>query len=251
MIVANLATYPPRRDALLPVVQAIAPQVDRLNVVLNQYDDTLPELSGIANVEQIIPDYDTKDVGKFYPDVSGAEYVFLIDDDLIYPADFVSKTIERFDALGSGKFMGGYHASLYTKPEFSLSPKKLLKRLRYSDDRIADYRKPYRFYEQLNAPVVVDQVATNAAILRGADFPPHDFMAGSQKFVDVRLAAWCFQHGIRPVALPKDAGWLGEVRFEETIFRDFTRKNPPHVAAEIWSYAFKIEGRGMPLNPPA
>ena len=70
MIIANLATYPPRRENLLPVVQAIAPQVDQLNVVLNQYDAELPELVDIPNVKQIIPHEDTKDVGKFYPDVS-------------------------------------------------------------------------------------------------------------------------------------------------------------------------------------
>jgi hypothetical protein len=248
MIIANLATYPPRREHLLPVVQAIAPQVDQLNVVLNQYDATLSELDSIPNVKQILPDYDTKDVGKFYPDTTGADYVLMIDDDLIYPADFVEKTVARFEALGSGKFLGGYHASLYQKPEFSLSPKKLVKFLRYKEQRIADYRSPFRFYETLEQPVVVDQIATNAAIMRGADFPPHDYMAGSQKFVDVRLAKWCFEHDIRPVALPKDAAWLGEVRFEETIFHSFTRQNPPHVAEEIWSYAFKVPGRGAPLK---
>ena len=37
MIVANLATYPPRTSNLLQAITAIAPQVDRLNVVLTQY----------------------------------------------------------------------------------------------------------------------------------------------------------------------------------------------------------------------
>jgi len=37
MIVANMAIYPPRLDDMLQVVRAPAPQVDRLNVVLNEY----------------------------------------------------------------------------------------------------------------------------------------------------------------------------------------------------------------------
>lgn len=251
MIIANLATYPPRRENLLPVVQAIAPQVDQLNVVLNQYDAELPELVDIPNVKQIIPHEDTKDVGKFYPDVSDADYVFMIDDDLIYPADFVKRSVASLTALGPSGFMGGYHASLYVKPSFSLSPKKLFAWARYADVKIADYRAPFRFYETLEQPTVVDQIATNAAIMRGADFPPYEFMAGSQKFVDVRLARWCFEHDIRPVALPKVEGWLGEVRFEETIFNGFTRNNHPHVSEEIWTYAFKVPGRGAPVTPDA
>lgn len=248
MIVATLATYPPRRSNLLPVVQALDPQVDRLHVVLNQYEEALPELESFESVRQIVPDYDTKDVGKFYSDVSDADYVLTVDDDLIYPEDFVSKTIERFEALGEGRFLGGYHASLYQRASFSWSPKKLLKWFRYSDACIADYRRIFHFYKGLEDPVVVDQIATNASIMRGADFPPHDYMRGSQKFVDVRLAKWCFERGIRPVALPRIAGWLDEVRFEETIYRGFTRSNPPHVAEEIWTYAFQVEGRGQVLD---
>ena len=244
MIVANLATYPPRESNLAAVVKAILPQVDRLNIVLNQYNAPLPAFEGEAKITQLIPQEDQKDVGKFYPDVSGADWVFMIDDDMIYPADFVARSITAMETLGTGRYLGGYHGSLYYEPSFTLSPKALLKYLRYKPDNIADYRRPFRFYEGLAAPTIVDQIATNAALMRGADFPPHSFMAGSQKFVDVRLARWCFEQGIRPVCLPREAGWLGEVRFDETIFHGFTRQNSAHVANEIWTYALKVPGRG-------
>ena len=243
-VVANLATYPPRQSHLPAVVEAIAPQVDRLNLILNQYDTPIPALAHVANLSQIVPDHDTRDAGKFYPDTTGADFVFLNDDDLIYPADFVARSIASLTAVRS-RAMGGYHGSLYYRPGFSLVPGRLKKWLRYRDDRIADYRRPLRFYEALERPTVVDQIATNAAILRGPDMPPYGFMASSQKFVDVRLARWCFERGILPVCLPRPAGWLSEVRFEETIFRDFTRTNPPHVAEEIWSYALKVPRRGQ------
>ena len=245
MIIANLATYPPRRENLLPVVQAITPQVDRLNVVLNQYEAELPELAGIANVNQIIPHEDTKDVGKFYPDVSDADFVFMIDDDLIYPPEFVAQSVASLSALGPSGYMGGYHASTYYVPTFSLLPKRLIKWLRYSELRIANYRKKHRISEAVKPPVVVDQIATNAAIMRGADFPSYDYMASSQKFVDVRLAKWCFENGIAPVALPKVAHWFGQVKFEETIFHGFTRKNHQHVSDEIMTFAFKVPGSGQ------
>ncbi len=247
MIVANLATYPPRREAVLGVVRTIAPQVDRLNVVLNQFDAPLPELASFENVEQIIPTSDTKDAGKFYPTTSDARYVLMIDDDIIYPANYVSKTLHALEDLGESGVLGGYHGSIYQKPKFSLTKRKLRKWFSYiTRGNLADFRKVHVFRNELKAPVVVDQIATNAAIMRGQDMPPYSFMADSQKFVDVRLARWCFEKNITCICLPRDAGWLSDIRFDETIYEGFTQTNPPHVTREILSYAFKNPASGRP-----
>jgi hypothetical protein len=123
MIVANLATYPPRRLHLIAVVGTIAPQVDRFNVVLNEYEELIPELNSFGNVRQVLPPEDLKDAGKFLPDTTGASHVFLVDDDLIYPSDFVAHTLASLAALPPGRFMGGYHGSIYQKPPFSLKPR--------------------------------------------------------------------------------------------------------------------------------
>src|SRR5690606_1183095 len=101
--------------------------------------------------------------GKFYPDCTGAAHVFLIDDDLVYPPDYVSRTLAAMQALGDLPAMGGYHGSLYYRPTPSLNPRRMWDYLSFTDRRIALYRKPLRFYEALERPVVVDQIATNAA----------------------------------------------------------------------------------------
>lgn len=248
MIVANLETYPPRRSALVDVAARIAPQVDQLNIVLNEYDAELPELKSFDNVVQILPAEDTKDVGKFYPDVSDAEFVALIDDDLVYPQDYIIRAIESLKALGPGRFCAGYHASMYQKPAKPTSLKTLVRWLRYGESRIAEYRKVFTFDKGQSEALIVDQVASGTAIMRGTDMPSYAFMAGSQKYVDVRLARWCFENAITPVVLPRSEGWFGRVEFEETIYRTFTKKNPPHVSKEIMSFAFKTKGRGSPIG---
>ena len=205
-------------------------------------------MKNLENVVQVIPTQDTKDAGKFYPDVHMAKYVLLVDDDMIYPNDFVSQTIKEFESLGDSGIVGGYHGSLYLMPRPSLRPKSIRKRLAYRPERIAKYRKVYLYRRSLNRPVVVDQVGTGAAVLRGSDMPPYEYMRDSRKFVDVRLAKWCFENNIRPVALPRRKGWLSGIEFEETIYRGFTCTDPPHVADEIWTYAFKVRDRGKKLN---
>ncbi|MGR3323107.1 MAG: hypothetical protein ACU0DK_14385 [Pseudooceanicola sp.] len=252
MIVANLATYPPRLSNLGAVVERIAPQVDRLNVVLNEFDSVPAFLEGRDNVVAVIPEHDTKDVGKFYPDVSGAEYVLLIDDDLVYPADYVARTVERFVAAArGGRLMAGYHGSVYRRPRPSLNPGTMLAWMRYDPSRIADYRRIYTFDQGMAEATILDQVATGVAILRGPDLPPYAYMRDSQKFVDVRMAKWCHEHDIPRIGLPKPENWITAVKFRETIFRGFTRKNPPQVAAEIWEYAFKTEGAGRAWSAAA
>lgn len=241
MIVANLATYPPRRCGMLEVVRSLAPQVDQLNVVLNDYSDIPRELARFGRVSPVIPFENTVDVGKFYVQPEPDDYVMYVDDDIYPREDFVSRTIDRFKALGPGKWLGGYHGSIYCKPGMN----QPLRLLRYSRRRIAKYRKVWSCNDALADPMIVDQIATNSAITRGKDAPTYEFMRDSRKFVDVRLARWCFERGITPVCLERENGWLKIGRYGgESIHNTFTSRHYAHVADEIWSYAFKVKGRG-------
>src|SRR6056297_575058 len=249
MITANMATFPPRSEGLRDVVARILPQVDQLNIVFNEYDKIPEEYQNTRGLTPIIPHEDTKDVGKFYPDVSKSDYVLFVDDDVDYPDDYVSETVEKFECLPAGRFLGGYHTSIYRKPELGAS---LYKARRYtlfflSPKRIAEFRKVYTFRHDLDVPIFVDQVATNSAIIRGRDMPPYIYMRDSQKFVDVRLARWCFEKGIIPIALPRKANWLKTEPDEYSIFRTFTQKHPSHVAEEIRQFAFKHDYVGQSL----
>ncbi|MBN2629364.1 MAG: hypothetical protein JXR75_02350 [Rhodobacteraceae bacterium] len=240
MIVANLATYPPRRDGLLDVVAALAPQVDRINVILNEYAEVPLELAALGNVNPVIPHENTMDVGKFYVAPDPEDTVFYVDDDIHPGIDFIERTVERFEALGPGRWLGGYHGSLYTRPTL----RRPIKYLAYRPHRIAAHRDIIACNNELDRPKIMDQIATNSAILRGRDAPPYDFMRDSRKFVDVRLARWCFAHDITPVCLPRKQDWLKVGRYGgDSIHNSFTSKHFRHVADEIWTYAFKVKGR--------
>lgn len=260
MIIANLATYPKRHQFLQQIVEAVAPQVDRLNIVLNEYKKVPTELKSFPNVNPIIPPEDLKDTGKFFPDVSKAELVLLLDDDILYPSDYVEQTVSRYQALGDQPIIASYHGSVYRQPVFRqcYDRKKRTKRnpsilnrlqnypqelLTYKS-RLADFRWVSVFYREQTAPTVVDQVASGVAIMKAKDMPPFDYMASSQKFVDVRLARWVFERGLKGITLPRTQGWLAPIRYDETIFNDFTEKNPKHVNDEIRVFAGRISNAG-------
>ncbi len=252
MIVANLATYPPRKSNLTSVIHALLPQVDKLNVVLNQYEVLPKELENIENLNLIIPKEDTKDAGKFYPDVSDAEWVLFVDDDVVYPPNYASLTVERARKLNSRRILGGYHTSIYRRPYFRLELEEFRRWSIYLARwwKVSNLRETKSFQHKVEEVFLVDQVATNSAIIHGSLVPPYSFMRTSQKFVDVRLARWCFEKGILSVALPKEANWLSTGDDEESIFRTFTSKHHRHVAKEIHSFAFKRDyiGKKFDLN---
>ncbi len=252
MIQANLATYPPRLSNLENVVRALNPQVDRLNVVLNQFEDVPAFLSDYDKVVPIIPDEDTKDVGKFYPSSEEATYVFFVDDDVVYPAEYIAQSVAAFEKLQNPRSFAGYHCSTYVRPKFSLTPQGARNyfRLVVKPRKIDGYRHFIHFGTTTDRFVLVDQVATNASMMRGSDMPPYAYMRDSQKFVDVRIAKFCFENGIDRVSLPRQKSWLSEVPFEETIVHGFTTTSPAHVGREIWEYAFKDKrvGSDAPIH---
>lgn len=254
MIAANLATYPPRISFLPRVVAAIAPQVDSLNVVLNEYEAVPDFLRGYDNVRPLLPEHDTMATGKFYPDTGDAEYVLLVDDDVIYPDDFVARSLAEFQSLDVPRAVAGHHCSIFERPAPALSVEGMRNYLRFHlrPSRIPSYRRILHFGLEIPDPVHVDQVATNACILRTEDMPPYDYMRTAIKFVDIRLARWCFEQSITPVCLPHEKDWLLPceavgVAFDETIVKDFLAKHPPQVAREIWQYAFRRDNLGTPV----
>lgn len=240
-----MATFPPRRSKLDIVISSIAPQVDQMNVVLNEFDSVPEEFSAPENVIFHIPETDTKDTGKFLPDVGDAEFVFTLDDDIHYPADYIEKTIAHVETLGPDPFVAGYHASWYLKSKPGLfSELKRRARLLIWPNHMARYREMIHFATACNEAICVEQLGTGTLVMRGKHYPGFSAMQSSQKFVDVRFAAICHNAGLPRVCLPREAGWLEPIDFSENcmggdIYTDFTSSYPEHVTDEIRTFAFQ------------
>lgn len=235
--VGHMATYPARSDTLEVVVNRIADQLDKLTVVLNEYSSH-PQGDFRSNVDFIIPNEDLKDVGKFLPEVDPDDFVFMFDDDILYPDDYVTSTLNKIkDHTGPAIF--GYHGSRYLPAKLSWNPISwygcavhflFAGNLRKS-------RKVFHFQRHVSKWFKVDQLGSGVAVARGVHLPPFEVMRDSQKFTDVRLALWAKRTEIPLFCLPHSAGWLETLDFEEEIFRSFTRRTPENVLREIYEFA--------------
>ena len=104
MVLASMATIPSRREMLRDCVNSLLVQCDRVRVFLNNYPD-VPEFLKHPRVEvRRSQDWDDRgDAGKFFwidKDRAEGGYRLIIDDDLIFPPDFVDVMTQKVAATG-------------------------------------------------------------------------------------------------------------------------------------------------------
>jgi len=114
-VIVGLASYPAREDGMMAVVKAISPQCDEMHVALNEYEgDRLAKvLRRLEPYKNVFPkayagEDDLGCQNKFRAvDLCGDyDYFLTVDDDWLYPANYVAKMVS-----GCAKFDGGAFVS--------------------------------------------------------------------------------------------------------------------------------------------
>ncbi|OKP04809.1 glycosyltransferase [Xenorhabdus eapokensis] len=104
--IASMASIPERECNLFFSVHSIYPQVDELNVYLNGYKE-IPEFlkRDKINIYMSYQFGDFGDASKFYPLMNKTGYLFTLDDDLIYPPDYMKKLIGKIEKYERNAFI--------------------------------------------------------------------------------------------------------------------------------------------------
>ena len=207
MIVANMATYPKRKHIIEESVKRLLPQVDILNLCLNEYEKIPNELLKYKKLNAFIPEHDYKDMGKFVPNVHKDDYVFLIDDDIIYPENYVSVLLNTYKKYEHLNIVLGVHGIIYSD-------------LQTSDQKL---RTVFHFTKHLDKNRVVNQLGTGTVCLKGRQMPDLSFMIGSEKFVDVRFALYLHSNHVSSICIKRNSNWMQELKQEESIWQTFTQ----------------------------
>lgn len=136
-----IASFPPRKESLEKTISSVLPQLDRICVYLNNYEavpDFLkhPKIQVVRSQEAL---GDLRDNGKFYaiPSDKG-HYIFTLDDDIIYPADYVARMIHNIEMLGR-QVVVGLHGVIFPEEDFSkLQQRKVFHFAAKSNGRFVD-----------------------------------------------------------------------------------------------------------------
>jgi hypothetical protein len=219
--VGHVATYPARSANLPVMLESVAPQLDEICVVLNQYTKKQQQrLPRLDNVTYIIPKEDLKDTGKFLPPRGPDEYVFLMDDDLEFPPDYAATLVELHERLRKENIAVGVHGVVYSDLFEGAAPSRFVA----------------KFDKALERPLLVNQLGTGCVMIRGDLLPPFEYMQTAQRFVDVRFARYCHESRIGMICVPRPSGWVKDLEPEESIFESYTRTHHKEQLEEVLSF---------------
>lgn len=219
-VIANICSIPSRVDTLAQVVDRILPQVDHLNVFLDKYD-TVPEFltarPAITVRRSAEFDTDFRDNAKFldFDDrkKTGKPFHYLtLDDDIVYPHDYVRTLVDRLDAFDN-RVIAGVHGVVCEEQPSAY----------FRNRFIYHYRR-----DALAAPRLVNNLGTGTACFHDALFDtldPRRWPLGGM--VDIFLSLEARQRNIPMLAIDRHAGWLRDfegARETTTLFSEFHDK---------------------------
>lgn len=192
LVRAHMATFPARAGIFRRVVEAMLPQVDRMVIVFNEMDEAPADLEADPRIEAITTDRDTKDLGRFFSRPDPDDIVFLVDDDIAYPADYVARSIAEASRIGWDGHVFGYQGM-----EF-----------RHGDGQQQRGWQVIRFPDALSQAQGVRMLGTGTALARGDAIPTISAMAPYLGHADVGFALLNLRAGRKAWALPRPGKWL-------------------------------------------
>lgn len=198
MITASMSTIAWRETGLASAVASILPQVDRLNVFLQRYTETPAYLE--HEKIQVLRDGlapESAALGasaKFHWLWHGLVddgYHFTVDDDIVYPSDYVSYCIGKIEEYGRRAIVG-FHGAIY-KPRMR----------HYFKDR-----QTWHFEHECDADRFVHILGTGTASFHTSTLKltRADFAQGNS--CDLYLGIACQKQHVPVVCLKRAGGYL-------------------------------------------
>lgn len=195
-VTANIATQPHRFWNLLTTLESIRGQFDEVRIYLNGYDSVPDEL--IEYTTYI--GKDLTDNGKMFWSGNPNEYYFTIDDDMIYPSDYVEITIplikDRIVCYDGKKTIGigqSYYNSHIT----------------------------YSFLKEIDSEKNVEIGKSGLMAFNTNIFKPNLWKSPISKMCDVIIGLEAALYNIPIVCLPHKDSWIKSTISGTSIYKEF------------------------------
>jgi len=200
--IVNVASYN-RIESLVKSLESIIDQCDVINVTLNSHDGDIPEILYHDKINLMLSDNSLGDAMKFYMLDKSDGYYLTIDDDLIYPPNYVEYMIAKCKEYGNTRVMTLHGRNFSSFPITSY------------------YRSATERYACLNTVkknVIVQFGGTGVMCFHtdlfkvGIDY----FMAPNM--ADVWIGRYCLDNKIEILCLRHESGFIKYIPQKTTIY---------------------------------
>jgi hypothetical protein len=210
------------------MLKTIEDQFDVIRICLNEFEECPKFIRDNPKIEWTIPDNNLTDNGKFRP-LSFVrrkpEYYFTLDDDILYPANYVEETVKNIDEYGT---IVTYHGR-----------RLLAKGLHYYQEHEFHGCR----YEQTAEPFEVDVCGTGVCAFR-TDYMDASNIAYSpdQLMSDLVFSLEAAKQGKTIGIFKRPEGWIKDMEVKDSIFKHFQqnpRERQTELANEIFDLRYK------------
>jgi len=208
-VTVSLASIPSRRENLRQVVASLLPQVDKLNVYLNDYQD-VPDflLSPKIGVGRSQETGDLGDAGKFFWCEKIPGWQLTTDDDIVYPPDYVKTLIAKAEYYGR-RVVIGVHGSKLLQPFVSYFRS----------------RKIVHCNSKVDHDTLVNAIGTGVACWHSSTLTVKRSDFKLPNMGDIWMSLVAKKQGIPLVVIAHQKGWLNLLQSTEPTLFDRYRHN--------------------------
>ncbi|MDC9620558.1 hypothetical protein PSI22_02650 [Xenorhabdus sp. XENO-7] len=208
--IASLASIPKRKNNLYYTVKSIFSQIDELNVYLNGYK-SIPDflIKDKINIYMSSKSGDFGDASKFYPLKDKIGYLFTLDDDLIYPKDYIKKLVSKID--------------MYNRKNFICVHGNIIDRTSLSS--YYDNKKGIHFRKSLDNDIFVNIPGTGTLAYHSS---LHSFSMESfpiKNMSDIWVAVIAKRNNIKIVAIDRKKYWIRTSIKNKDPYSIYSNKN--------------------------
>ncbi len=198
-VTAYMATFPTRELIIAQAVESLLPQVDKLVIWVND-EMELPQICYHEKVElywgKDVLGFDIGCAGKFAFAFEWDGYIFTVDDDIIYPSDYVERSIAKIEEY-ERKCVLSWHGRQTSLP---------ITVYRSAKDMI----KNCSFQQNVEEDTECHIIGTGVMFFHASTIvPKYDFMEMRHTNVsDIHFAQSMDMRGIKTIVAAHDRGWL-------------------------------------------
>ncbi len=211
-VVAGMATAG-KRESLYASVTSIASQVRELYVYVNCKTLFLNEKYP-SNVKFVYDENlgDIGDLGKFFPKIKENEYLATVDDDIIYPEDYIKSLLLNIKE----KSIAGVHGIIFNFPIFNYYTRN---------------RNVIHFEKSCEKTTEVDVIGTGTSLLPYELISTFDLKKNLQfkNMADIAITYLCNEQGFKKIVIPRKSKWLKEIPSKNSIFASSVIQNQTYL----------------------
>ncbi len=217
--IASLATIPGRERELKKCIDSLYKQVDKIHVAFNYGNKEIPIwIKDYDNVEYSIHDNSIGDAAKFYGVQEESGYIFICDDDILYPHDYVKTMISKIKKYKCVITIAG--SNIQGKIESYYKDRKKV--------ATAFTRKQARKDTYVHIP------ATGGLAYDGREINIPLEIFEKKNMADVFVGKYCNENGIKILCISKRHGWIKEINRQPNRYSIYnTRGNHDAEQADI------------------